>query len=166
MNDVINAKQHENESVLAHHKRFVNLVKVIESKWGLIMPTKMAEDNPNCGMKTNEVKKETRDEFLACVFLCGVNRKNFEKFLGDLNNAFLTRKNNCPIMMEAALHCVQHQENNDVSGEQQRKNWNEVSNHVAFAECVAGTDGKRFPRIEGFKCECVSDLNLDRLSVP
>ena len=150
INDVIGVRQFESELVVSYHKRLVNLVKVTESKWGLIVPTKMAFANPEYEDKPTEVTKETRDEFLACVFLRGLNRKKFGKCLSDSNDSFLTRKNNHPVTMEGALNCVSHYENNDGSGKQQSKQ--ESFERVAFAQCVAGVDGKKFPKIKCHKC--------------
>ena len=89
-------EQSENETVVSHCKRLVDMVKVTESKWGLILPTKMAEDDVDCASEPKEIEKAVRDEFLACVFLSGLRKKKFNKCLDDLNNSFLARQNKCP----------------------------------------------------------------------
>ena len=106
INNVISIKQSENETVVSHYKRLVNMIKVTESKWGLILSTKMVEADIDYASKPKEIKKAVRDKFLACVFLSGLRKKKFSKCLDDLNNSFLARQNKHPIDMEAALNCV------------------------------------------------------------
>ena len=66
--------QHDNESSLKHHRRFIAAVEHIEDVWGEIEP-----DELTSGIATgsNEVE-EGRDQFLACVFVAGSNKTEFE----------------------------------------------------------------------------------------
>ena len=40
-------RQRNNESLDAYYKRFTNLNKVIESRWGKLVPIKLAQDETN-----------------------------------------------------------------------------------------------------------------------
>ena len=53
--NVISIKQFENETVVSYHRRLANMAKVTESKWGLILPTKMAEADVDCASKPKEI---------------------------------------------------------------------------------------------------------------
>ena len=85
--NVISIKQFENETVVSYCKRLVNMVKVTESKWGLILPTKMEEDDVDYASKPKEIKQAVRDKFLACVFLSGLRKKKLSEYLDDSNNS-------------------------------------------------------------------------------
>ena len=113
MKSVIAVRQFESELVVSYYKRLVNLVKVTELKWGLIVSTKMAESDADFSSKKEETLKKTRDKFLACVFLDGLRKKRFGKCLGDLNNAFLAKQNNYPKTMEGALNFISNYVDND-----------------------------------------------------
>ena len=89
--NVIAIRQMDNESKVAHHKHLVNLVKVTQTKWGMILPHKMAEDDKNCEKKPDEAKKAVRDKFLVCVLLSGLRRKKHGNCVNDLNNSLSKR---------------------------------------------------------------------------
>ena len=96
MNQVFKMKQMNEESLVAYYKRFVGMVEVAESQWGDIVPTKIGDD------------KNTRDKFLACVFIAGVNQKKFGKLINELNNAYLSGSNNYPKSVVGAVTMLSH----------------------------------------------------------
>ena len=94
--NVMTMKQEGGESLSAYYKRFTNMVDVAESQWGMLVPTKVASN------------KETRNKFLACTFLAGVDQKKYGKLVNDLNNAYLAGHKNYPITVEAAMTMLSH----------------------------------------------------------
>jgi hypothetical protein len=89
-------RQENGESLVAYYKRFINTVDVAESRWGLITPTKKGND------------KETRNKYLACTFLTGVDQRRYGKLINDLNNSFLAGQNNYPKTLEGAVTLLSH----------------------------------------------------------
>jgi hypothetical protein len=71
--DVISklARQQDNEPLAEHYKRFTSGVDVGESQWGTPVPTAATTN------ETNE--KMSRDKFITCVFLAGVDTKRYGK---------------------------------------------------------------------------------------
>ena len=96
MNQVFKMKQMGEESLVAYYKRFVGMVEVAESQWGDIVPTNIGND------------KSTRDKFLACVFIAGVNPRKYGKLINELNNAYLSGSNNYPKSVEGAVTMLSH----------------------------------------------------------
>ena len=82
LKNVMTMKQEGGESLSAYYKRFTNMVDVAKSQWGMLVPTKVASN------------KETRNKFLACTFLAGVDQKKYGKLVNDLNNAYLAGQKN------------------------------------------------------------------------
>ena len=62
----------------------------------------------NDGTNDDWKDKTTRDKFLACVFLAGVDRKKYGKIISKLNNAFLAGMNNYPITIEGTVMMLSH----------------------------------------------------------
>jgi hypothetical protein len=67
---VLTMRQQDNEPLAEYYKRFTSCVDVAEFQWGTLLPTAAATN------ETNE--KKSRDKFIACVFLAGVDKKNME----------------------------------------------------------------------------------------
>jgi hypothetical protein len=75
------ARQQDNEPLAECYKRFTACVDVAESQWGTLVPMTAA---------TNEKDEKTsRDKFITCLFLAGVDTKKYER-LG--NKMSLCRK--------------------------------------------------------------------------
>jgi hypothetical protein len=69
-------RQQDNEPLAEYYKRFTSCVVVTESQWGTLVPT------------ANEMDEKTsRDKFINCVFLAGVNTKKYGRLKTELNNA-------------------------------------------------------------------------------
>ena len=118
--NVLMMKQQDQESLAGHCKRFANTVDVAETQWGVSVPTKIGSN------------KATRDKFLACTFLAGVDQKKHGKVVNELNNTCLTGQNNHPTMVEGAVmmlsHCMGDKQNH--RNEQQR----EVNVETSFVQ--------------------------------
>jgi hypothetical protein len=66
---VLTMRQQENEPLAEYYKRFTSCADVAESRWGTLVPTVAATN------ETNE--KTSRDKFITCVFLKGVDTKMY-----------------------------------------------------------------------------------------
>jgi hypothetical protein len=64
---VLTMRQPDNEPLAEYYKRCTSCVDVAESQWGTLVP-KAAATN-----ETNE--KTSRDKFITCIFLVGVETK-------------------------------------------------------------------------------------------
>ena len=103
MKNVLLMKQQGDESLVAYYQHFNGMVDVTESQWGMMVPTKIGTD------------KDTRNKFLACVFIAGVDCKKYGKLINELNNQYLSGQNNYPTTLEGALTMVSHYKSNDTS---------------------------------------------------
>jgi len=100
MKNVMLMKQNESECLTAYYKWFTNMVDIItKTQWALLVPTKAAQKNND---------KEVRQKFLACIFLTGVDQKQYSRLIGKLKNQYLTGQKNYPNMVEAALTMLSH----------------------------------------------------------
>jgi hypothetical protein len=83
---VLKMRQQDNEPLAEYYKRFTSCVDVAESQWGTLVPTVAA---------TNETDEErtSRDKFIACIFLAGVDTKTYGGKKTELNNAYVARQN-------------------------------------------------------------------------
>ena len=58
-----------NHWMLSYCNRFQNLLKVrTESRWGELVPTKLAENEPKCKKKGKEAKMQAASKMYACLF--------------------------------------------------------------------------------------------------
>jgi hypothetical protein len=73
---------------------------VAESQWGTLVPTAAATN------ETNE--KTSRDKFITCVFLAGVDTKQYGGLKTKLNNAYVAGQNNYPKMVESSMTMLSH----------------------------------------------------------
>jgi hypothetical protein len=81
---VLTMRQQDNEPLAEYYKRFALCVDVAESQWGTLVPTAAATN------ETNE--KTSRDKFITCVFLAGVDTKKYGQLKTELNNAYVVRR--------------------------------------------------------------------------
>jgi hypothetical protein len=62
---------------------------------------------------TNETDEKTsRDKFITCIFLAGMDTKKYGKLNTKLNNAYVAGQNNYPQMVESAVIILLHYMNN------------------------------------------------------
>jgi hypothetical protein len=58
---------------------------------------------------TNETTEKTsRDKFITCVFLAGVDTKKYGRSKTELNNAYVAGQNNHPKTVESAVTMLSH----------------------------------------------------------
>ena len=83
-------KMSPQDSVEQFGHKFLEQVKVTEASWGGKFIPREAHGKPT------EVQDATRNKYLACLYLAGVDRGRFKKALDDLNNDFLLGNVNYP----------------------------------------------------------------------
>jgi hypothetical protein len=58
---------------------------------------------------TNETNEKTsRDKFITCVFLAGMDTKKYGRLKAELNNAYMAGQNNYPKTVESAVTMLSH----------------------------------------------------------
>jgi hypothetical protein len=73
---------------------------VAESQWGILVPTAAA---------TNETyEKTSRDKFMTCIFLAGVDTKKYGRLKTELKNAYVAGQNNYPKTVESVVTMLPH----------------------------------------------------------
>jgi hypothetical protein len=97
---VLAMRLQDNEPLAEYYKRFTSCVDVAESQWGTLVPTAAATN------ETNE--KISRDKFITCVFLAGVDTKKYGRLKTKLNNAYVAGQNNYPKTVESAVTMLSH----------------------------------------------------------
>jgi hypothetical protein len=73
---------------------------VAESQWGALVLTAAATN------ETNE--KTSRDKFITCAFLAGVDTKKYGRLKTELNNAYVAGQNNYPKTVDSAVTMLSH----------------------------------------------------------
>ena len=102
-------KQQHDETLAMYHKRFINLVDVIEARWGSLAPTNVPdEDKKNKKESEEESKKKSRNKFLACMFMDGANKTKYGKCIADLSNSYLSKNDKYPKTVATALTYLSH----------------------------------------------------------
>jgi hypothetical protein len=101
---VLTMRQQDNKPLAEYYKRFTSCVDVAESQWGTLVLTAAATN------ETNE--KTSRDKFIACVFLAGVDTKKYGRLKTELNNAYVAGQNKYPKTVESAVTMLSHYMNN------------------------------------------------------
>jgi hypothetical protein len=97
---VLTMRQQENGPLAEYYKSFTSCVDVAESQWGTLVPTAAA---------TNEMDEKTsRDKYITCVLLAGVDTKKYVRLKTKLNNAYVAGQNNYPKMVESAVTMPSH----------------------------------------------------------
>ena len=80
--------RHRNdESLNTYYTRFKNMIRVIESRWGPLVPTKAAEGESNYKRKEEDAKKNAREKMLACLFLAGIDQTRYGRCIDELSNS-------------------------------------------------------------------------------
>jgi hypothetical protein len=88
-------RQQHNEPLGEYYKRFTSCVNGAESQWGTLVPMAAA---------TNETDEKTsRDKFITCIFLAGVDTKKYGRLKTELNNAYVAGQNNYSKTVESAV---------------------------------------------------------------
>jgi hypothetical protein len=97
---VLTMRQRDNKPLAAYYKRFSSCVDVAESQWGTLVPVAAATN------ETNE--KTSRDKFITCIFLAGVDTKKCGRLKTKLNNSYVAGQNNYPKTVESAVTMLSH----------------------------------------------------------
>ena len=97
-------------------------MEVKESQWGMMVPTKIGSD------------KTTKNKFLACVFLAGVDQKKYGKMINELNNAYLAGQNNYPTGVEGTLTMLSHYMCEPMAAHRSGRYDDEGTNEMSFAQ--------------------------------
>jgi hypothetical protein len=93
---------------------------------------------------TNEAnEKMSRDKFITCVFLAGVDTKMYGRLKTELNNAYEAGQNNYPKMVESAMtmlsHCMNirgvHMVDEDKEGQTALKSFMQKHKNVTCYRC-------------------------------
>jgi hypothetical protein len=109
---VLTMRQQDNEPLAEYHKRFTSCVDVVESRWGTLVPT-AAESRwgilvPTAAAANETNKKTSRDKFITCIFLAGVDTKKYGRLETELNNAYVAGQNNYPKTVESDVTMLSH----------------------------------------------------------
>lgn len=78
LKNLLNMSQQGKESLAGYSKRFMAQLEVTEEVWGPLRPETNTGDS-----------EESRNKFLACVFLAGVDRTKYKEVLDDLSNDYV-----------------------------------------------------------------------------
>jgi hypothetical protein len=87
---LVTMKQGKKEHLQAFGDRFLRQLESTEQVWGELIPRKYNEQD------LDQIQKPARDQFLACLFLAGVDRDRYRAVIDDLNNEFILGKVNYP----------------------------------------------------------------------
>lgn len=99
----VNMEQEDGEGLAGYYRRFWIQIDATEAQWGSLVPTNLGNDD------------ETRDKFLACLFLAGENEKRYGRFVGDLSNSYLGGQNKYPKSVEGTMQRLTHYKDEKVS---------------------------------------------------
>lgn len=127
---LLNVKQFENESLPKYYKRFNGLVEVAEMHFGVLVPTKIAKAEKSIDKKSTP--ENTRDKFIACMFIEGADQKRFGKYLADLNNDYMTGQDNYPDTVETGLQMLSSYVHPDMKKGQKEANENDREFTTSF----------------------------------
>jgi hypothetical protein len=97
---VLTMRQQDKEPSAEYYKRFTSCVDVAESQWGTLVPTAAATNEMN--------EKMSRNKFITCVFLAGVDTKKYGRLKTELNIAYVAGQNNYPKTVESAVTMLSH----------------------------------------------------------
>jgi hypothetical protein len=133
---VLTMRQQDNKPLAAeYYKRFTSCVDVAESQWGTLVQMAAA---------TNEADEITsRDKFIICVFLAGVDTNKYEKLKTQLNNAYVAGQKNYPKTVESVVTMLSHYMNNkevhmtdEEKGKTDQKSFMRKHQNVTCYKCV------------------------------
>jgi hypothetical protein len=97
---VLTMRQQDNKPLAEYYKRFTSCVDVEESQWGTLVPTAAATN------ETNE--KTSRDKFISCIFLAGVDTIKYGRLKTKVNSAYVAGQNNNLKTVESAVTMLSH----------------------------------------------------------
>jgi hypothetical protein len=97
---VLTMRQQDNEPLAEYNKRFASRVDVAESQWGSLVLTAASTNERN--------EKTTRDKFITCALLAGVDTNKYGSLKTKLNNAYVAGQNNSPKTVESAATMLSH----------------------------------------------------------
>ena len=83
MQTLINNHQYRSESVDDYYDRFMLLTAGAEQVWGKLIPSTSRGKG-----KSATDQEAAREQFLACLFLAGANRQQFESVVASLHNQY------------------------------------------------------------------------------
>ena len=109
MHRLCSINQGAEESVVHYHKRFLNLVKVLETQWGPLFPSKLG--NPS--FESNE---QCCELFLTRLFLSGADKHWFGTLVEELRKQYLAKADNYPELLEATKNWLLNYQANRNSG--------------------------------------------------
>ena len=82
MRHLLTMRQGEKEPLSSFSTRFLDQQKVTEEVWGDLIPHKFRK-------KDTAEQIKARDQFLACLFLAGTDRKKYKTVIDELNDDFV-----------------------------------------------------------------------------
>lgn len=138
MRKVMNLGQEPKESLVSFSRRFLAQVEATEGIWGKLIPMKMK------GKLTTE-QDAARHQFLACVFLAGVDRQ-YKTVVDDLNNDFLSGTTNYPKDVPGMLKLLTNRRGSGGGTSKREDALKDGVNATSFAQ-----QGQR-NRIKCFRC--------------
>ena len=86
------------------------IYQVIEEKWGPFYPLKLVSS------QNDDDIKQARDSMQAMIFLAGADKYRYEKFLNQMNNNYLAKKDEYPKSIESALELLRHYKDHQSGG--------------------------------------------------
>ena len=101
MRRLLTMHQFNGENLTNFYKRFMYQVDVVESQWGKLIPTRIVRENAS-----ND--EDERKKFIACMFLGGVDRRRYGKFIDEMNNSYVSGQDTYPKSAESALTMLSH----------------------------------------------------------
>lgn len=107
MYGVLGIAQEENEGIVPYANRFKNSVDIMDTIWGPLMLTNIAEQSVGYTVGEREkFLKQASDSFLAFVFINGANKKKYGKLIDDLSNAYTLGDNKYPANVAKATELL------------------------------------------------------------
>jgi hypothetical protein len=135
----VNMTQHNQEDLLKYHQRFCARKDVIVEQWGEFYP-------PSKVSKKGD-KEAANNQLLAVLFISGVDKRRYGKYIDELNNSFLTGKDQYPRDVDTALTQLLHfQDHSGSNG----KGSGEKEESYFGGKSFAQTGGKK--KFVCFKC--------------
>jgi hypothetical protein len=63
---------------------------------------------PTAGATNETYERTSREKFMTCIFLAGVDTKKYERVKTESNNAYVAGQNNYPKTVESAMTMLSH----------------------------------------------------------
>jgi hypothetical protein len=111
MRTLLSMRQKPKELLGEFAKRFLAQQEMTERIWGKLVPSKMKGKN-------SDVQDKSRLQFLACVFLAGVDRGQYKVVIDDLNNEFLMGKQCYPGDVQGMVNLLNNRRGDDRNNSQ------------------------------------------------